>query len=341
MKPFLTAMLLMIVLQTSCAAQAQQSCTNFQALVKATYTFKPSKLSDSERDSKAAAMDKVWDAAKANPRELAPCVRTMLESTDSDPWFRFDGSNLLVSLDPSPESKAIQVRHYTNADLADVHLQVWIETLAQRGSEGFDVSEAANRWLTYPKASYFLPRHGVFEVQTFHGALFLFGSMDESQATPALLKIVNQASHPGREIALLILMDQATPESLRSLKQIDAQGFSYKTRQSLRTLLSNPQLFTPRAKPKTSRAEFVEAFNEILSGNGEKFIRLITQVPDGEVDVVAVLRPEDLPLVRKVRRRFIANATPHAIEFYDSFTRILMTMIWKPEFVNGGIAHRN
>ena len=57
--------------------------------------------------------------------------------------------------------------------------------------------------------------------------------------------------------------------------------------------------------------------------------------------VVAVLRPEDLPLVRKVRRRMVANATPHALEFYDSFTKILMTMIWKPEFVNGDIAHRN
>lgn len=341
MKPILTATLLLIILTTIPAAQAQQSCTSFQALVKATYTFKPSQLSDAQREAKVVAMDKVWDAAKANPRTLAPCLRTMLESTDSDPWFRFDGSNLLVSLDPSPESKAIQVRHYTNTDLADVHLAVWIETLARLGSEGFDVSEAANRWLTYPKARYFLPRHGVFEVQTFHGALFLFGSMDESQATPALLKIVNQANHPGRETALLILMDQATPESLRSLKQIDAQSLSYKTRQSLRTLLSNPQLFTPRAKPKTSRAEFLEAFNEILTGKWEKFIRLVTQVPDGEVDVVAVLRPEDLPLVRKVRRRMVANATPHAVEFYDSFTKILMTMIWKPEFVNGDIAHRN
>jgi hypothetical protein len=341
MKPILTATLLLIILTTIPAAQAQQSCTSFQALVKATYTFKPSQLSEAQRDTKVVAMDKVWNAAKANPRELVPCLRTMLESTDSDPWFRFDGSNLLVSLDPSPESKAIQVRHFTNTDLGDVHLAIWIQTLARRGSEGFDVSEAANRWLTYPKARYFLPRHGAFEVQTFHGALFLFGSMDESQATPALLKIVNQASHPARETALLILMDQATPESLRSLKQIDTQGFSYKTRQSLRTLLSKPQLFTPRAQPKTSRAEFLEAFNELLIGRGEKFIRLITEVPDGEVDVVAVLKPEDLPLVRKVRRRMVANATPHAVEFYDSFTKILMTLIWKPEFVNGAIAHRN
>jgi hypothetical protein len=59
----------------------------------------------------------------------------------------------------------------------------------------------------------------------------------------------------------------------------------------------------------------------------------VSKVPDGEKDVVAVLKPEDLPLVKKVRRMVIANANPHAIEYYNSFTSILMTMTWKPELV--------
>ena len=54
---------------------------------------------------------------------------------------------------------------------------------------------------------------------------------------------------------------------------------------------------------------------------------------DGEKDVVAVLKPEDLPLVRKVRRVLIAAANPHAAEYYDSFTGILMTFVWRPELV--------
>jgi hypothetical protein len=45
---------------------------------------------------------------------------------------------------------------------------------------------------------------------------------------------------------------------------------------------------------------------------------------------VAVLKPEDLPLVRRVRRRIIANGNPHAIDFYNSFSTILMTLILKP-----------
>jgi hypothetical protein len=327
MKFVLTVTLLVISLPTITCGHANESCDSFQALIKSTYNFRPSKISDAEREAKVAAMDKVWSSAKANPKEMQPCLRAALERPDADQWFRFDGSSLLVELDPSPEAKALQVRIYVGTDLDDVSLQVWVETLARRGAEGFDVSEAGNRWLTYPNAHYFLPRHGIYEVKTFEGALFIYGSMDEAQTTPALLKIIGQANHPGREHALRILMSQATLESLRALKQIDAAAFSEKAQKSIQALLNNPDLLKPRIKPKTTREDFLKAFQEIVNGNWDEFIRLVSEVPDGEKDVVAVLKAEDIPLVRKVRRLVIANANPHAIEFYESFTAILMTMI--------------
>jgi hypothetical protein len=159
--------------------------------------------------------------------------------------------------------------------------------------------------------------------------------MDESQATPALLKIVGQANHPGREHALWILMSQATPESLRALKQIDTSAFSVEARNRLRALLGGLELIEPRAKPKTSRADFLKAFQGMVDGNWTMFSGLVSEVPDGEKDVVAVLKPEDIPLVRKVRRLVIARANPHAIEFYNSFTDILMAMTWTPELFHG------
>ncbi len=328
MKPILTLTLLILAFPAIGVAQTGESCATFQALIKTTYNFKPSKLSDTERDGKVSAMDKVWNMATTYPKELLPCLRTMLQDPNADPWFRFDGSNLLVELDPSPESKTVQIQNYTKVDLDDVHPQVWVETLARRGTEGFDVSEAGSRWLNYANAQYFLSRHGAYEIKAYEGALFIYGSMDESQATPALLRMLAKPAHPARELALWILMSQATPLSLRSLKQIDATSFSKKAQQSLRALLDKPELITPRAKPKTSREEFLQAFQEIVTGKWEKFFDLVSQVPDGEKDVVAVLKPEDLPLVRKVRRMVIANANPHAIEYYHSFTSILMTMTW-------------
>jgi len=333
MKPLLALTLFAIVTQANVFAQDKDTCASFQQTVKSTYNFKPSRLPESERNSKSAAMDRFWDMVKADPKRLLPCLRAALQDANADKWFRFDASSLLIELDPAPASKAIQVSSYTDVDLEDVDLRIWVTVLSTRGFEGLDVSEPGNRWLGYRQAKYFIPEHGGYEVGAFLGALFIFGSMDESQATPALIKILSQPDHPGREQALLILMSQATPESLRALKQVDAGAFSGKTRSILQELLNGPDLLKPRAEPKNSREEFIRAFQEMLDGDSRKFMELASKVPDGEKDVVAVLKPEDLSLVRKVRRKMIASGNPHAAEYYNSFTDILMTLVWKPELV--------
>lgn len=310
----------------------QPACAEFQRDMKATYDFKPALLkTEAESDTKSAAMDRFWNAVKAKPAELLPCLRAALADPQSDPWFRFDGSNLLVSLDPSPASKAEQVRQYTTVDLSDVNLEVWVSTLARRGAEGFDVSEAGARWLAYPKAKYYLPQHGAQEVDRFLGALFIFGSMDETQATPALLKLAGSADHPGRENAISLLLMQATPEAVRGLKAVNLAGLPQGAQAALRQHLERPITIKPREKPKTSRAQFLKAFEDAAKGNWKYFAELVNEVPDGERDAVAVLKPEDMPLVRRVRRMRIAHANPHAAQYYVSFTQILMTMIGKPE----------
>lgn len=332
MKFLFTLSLLIATSTGSLHAQETNVCAKFNQAVKSTYNFKPSKLGASARDVKSSAMDRFWEMVKADQKRFLPCLRTALQDTKSDKWFLFDASSLLVEIDPTQDSKAIQVRNFIGVDLNDVDLRTWVEVLAQRGFEGFDVSEAGARWLALPSAKYYLPEHA-FEVGKLEGALFLFGSMDEAQATPALLKIVSQPNQPEREIALAILMTQATPESLRALKELDTNTFSEKTRIAIKNLLTSPPVFKPRAEPKTSRAEFVQAFEEMLRGNPTRFMNLVSTVPDGEKDVVAVLKPEDLPLVRKVRRLWISRGNQHAIEYFQSFTAILLTLTANPDAV--------
>ena len=320
---------------TAAAGQPGDPCAEFRESIRQTYTFKPSRLSPAEQDARSKAMDRIWESAKANPKRALPCLRAALEDPASDPWFRFDGSSLLVQLDPSPAAKAIQVREFTAVDLDDVNLRVWVQTLARRGTEGFDVSEAGARWLAYPKASYSLPDHGGYRVSKSNGALFIYGSMDESQATPALFKIVSQPNHPGREDALWLLMSQATPEALRLLKQVDPRSFSGPPQRNLTALLGQPGLLKPRpGTPRVSRREYLDAFQAIVSKNSWKeFQALVERVPDGEQDTVAVLKPEDLPLLRRVRRLRIAHANQHAIEYYNEFTAILMALTWRADLV--------
>ena len=46
-----------------------------------------------------------------------------------------------------------------------------------------------------------------------------------------------------------------------------------------------------------------------------------------------MLKAEGLVLVSKMRRSIVAGGNQHAIEYYNSFSTILMTLVWKTELV--------
>lgn len=287
------------------ALAAGWSCDRLKREIAATYGFRPSKLSDAEREAKTKQMDAVWSAVHAEPAKLAPCLRDVLAKTKGDPWLLFDGGQLLLDVDPSPESKRLFLDALNRVPLDDVDLGTWVHFAATFGLEDFDTSALGKRWLTYPDAEYYLPEHAAYHVNREVGALFIFGSMDERFATPALLDLTRTATGDAKTIALALLAHQATPEA--------------KARQA-------SPLIEPRAKPRTTRAEFIAAFNALLRGDAKPFDALIAAVPDGERDLVAVAKDEDIPLLRKVRRHYAATTSPHAIDYYNQFTQILLTL---------------
>ena len=303
-------------------------------MIRATYDFKPSKLDKAQRGAKSDAMDKVWSAVESKPKELLPCLRTALEDPKADTWFRFDASSLLVKLDPSDTSKAIQVRAFLDVDLEDADLRTWVQTLSRRAAEGYDVSEGALRWLNHSNANYFLPEHGAYEVNKEGGAFFMLGCMDETNALPVLLKIVSDRNNKHREFALSMLTKLATPEALQALKKIDPNTVSKKGQPVIKAVLTRPKtIILRKGTPKVTRAEYLKAFQNAANGNWKTFDDLVEKVPDGERDAIVVLKDEDLPLLRKVRRLRLAYCNQHAIEYYEDFTSIIMALVWKSELV--------
>ena len=329
-KLFTTPLLVTVVASSlSSGGQSQSACQGFTTRVRATYGFRPSQLSDQERRVHAAALDTFWNAVQANRQALLPCLRTSLTTPPDSGLFLVDGSNLLLTLDSSPAAKAIQVRAYSAVRLDDVDLSVWVESLARRGVDGFDISTAANRWLHYPDAHYYLPEHGAYEVRRLEGALYLYGSMAESLATPALIRLVSAMQDPAREDALYLLFNQATPEAVRALRALAPSSFSDTARAALERFLRQPPLFERRiGRPLTSRTDFLRVFHSLLAGDWSPFLDVAARVSDGERDVVTVMQKEDVPLLREVRRHVIAAANQHGTAYYDSFTRILLTLTW-------------
>jgi hypothetical protein len=313
-------------------ARAGAGCEALDALIASTYDFRPSQLTREQLSAKSAAMDGVWDMVKADPQTLLPCLRAALQAPGADVMFRFDCSTLLVELDPSTESKALQVAYYTGVALEDVDPRSWISVLSQRAFEGHDVSRAAFKWLAWPEASYSIPAHGLHEYGPMEGALFLFGSMDEAQATPALLKLIAEPEHPGRDAAVRILVNQATPEALSALAGIDLDGLSFSARTSIATLRSKPLLLSPAPVPAASRQQLVRTLQSMLD-EPQGFSGFVDEFERSKLDAVALLTDDDLPLLRRARRKLATIGNFHAIGHYNEFTAVLMARTWTPELV--------
>jgi hypothetical protein len=310
---------------------APGQCNALQQMIRNTYNFNPANMNSDQIKNQSAKLDVLWNAVRQSRTTLIPCLRKALREDSSASFFAIDGSMLLVELDPSRASKALQVKKFIAANLDGTDLEYWVKTMARRGVEGFDTSEAGAKWLSYPKAKYHDSIHGGFPVNAFIGAVFIFGSMDEDLATPVLLRIANQTGHPERTSALAILMSQATPASLQAVKQVNTAGLPAGTDQSIRELLENPDLLKPRARPKLTREEQLNAFQGIVNGDYSAFRAMVMKAPDGEADAVAMLRAEDIPLLRQTRRAVISRSNQHALSDYASFTKILWALTWKAE----------
>jgi hypothetical protein len=312
---------------------APGQCDAFQQRIRNTYNFNPANMNSDQIKDQSAKLDVFWNSVRQSRTQLIPCLRKALTEDNSGSFFGIDGSMLLVDLDPSRASKALQVKKFIGANLDGTDLEFWVKTMARRGVEGFDTSEAGAKWLTYSKAKYNDSVHGGFPVGSFIGAVFIFGSMNEDFATPVLLRLTNQVGLPQsqRDSALAILMSQATPASLQALKEVNTTGFQAGTAQSIRELIENPDVLKPRAQPKLTREEQLNAFQGIVNGDYSAFRAMVMKAPDGEVDAVAMLRAEDIPLLRQTRRAAISRSNQHALSDYASFTKILWALMWKAE----------
>jgi HEAT repeat protein len=189
-----------------------------------------------------------------------------------------------------------------------------------------DISGAAERWMRYTHASYVVPQHS-FTARRPEGAFFLYGSMDEALAAPALFKIASDPAHPQRELALSLLGKLATSEADDAFRSVDLSGFPSRVQTAARSELANRPVFKRRDPPKSTREEILAVLRSIVDQRDfGPFMELIDKVPDGERDVVTVMKPADLLLIRKARRAMAASGNPHLMGNYPFFTGIIWTL---------------
>ncbi len=203
------------------------------------------------------------------------------------------------------------LRGCERVDLKDVALEDWVRSLTSLALQDVDPSAAADRWMRYPDAHFVLPVHS-FTAERAEGAFFLYGSMDEALATPALLRrLPPDPAWPERELALSLLAHLATPAADEAFQSVDLSGFSAQAQTGVRSAIANRPIFERRDSPKSTREEILNVFQPIVDHRDFRpFMELVERAPDGERDVVTVMTRDDLPLICRCAERWRPRAIP-------------------------------
>ncbi|MCB9896994.1 MAG: hypothetical protein H6825_03205 [Planctomycetes bacterium] len=304
-------------------------CAELRAKVAETYGFVPHALEGAERKAAATAMDAFWTWARAQGDPIVPCLTEALSADDADPWFRFDGTGLLLEMAPTEASKTLAARLLCEVDLADVDPAEWLRQLLWLGGGDFDVTRAAERWIAAERTA-FVPEH-FLTLGPIEGALLLYGCMDESRATPSLARLAADPGHPAREMAIALLTLQATPESWRALGALDLQTLPAELRESVESLCRDgPQRPDGEPQVHASREELRAALRAQRDG---RFVDGEPLSPrDFVLNALRELRAEDVELLRAARRRRATHLSDETFYDYQQDTFMIQVLTWSEEF---------
>jgi hypothetical protein len=310
--------------------QEADPCAEFNALVAKTYTFKSLRDPGLDPVQIEKRAEQFWNSVKSHKQQYLPCLRKAVEDPKSNPIFRYDGSNLLVELDPSPASKSLQATVFMASDKDIMGASRWVTILSYRGYDGIDISKAAESWISDSNNHYTFAEDDNFRVGPYEGALFLYGSMDERMAVPSLIKVLKTPENEGREAAMAILATLGTQQAFDALKAVNPKEFSPDAQANLKTFLQRKPPLALLKKPHLRRNDYLGVLQAVMKGDFGRYEAAVELREHGEEALLSVMTPADLPLLRKARRLMITGCSQDAMERYHSLTRVILSIEWQP-----------
>jgi hypothetical protein len=229
----------LLVFVSPLASHGQATCSAVRDAEQKTYGFRPSKLSDEEREQKSAAMDSFWNLVKRSGPARSACFESLLEKQD-DGFAAFDEGSLLRSLDHSTQSATIVAHAIARADLADVVAADYIRLALGLAREGVDIEPIAHNYLNSgADARQYLARHGGYRLDRTAGAILLYGALPTDKIDDALSKEVKSDSAETRNSAAMVWSLNLTERSFKGLAALGTMaGFSDEARRAVRHVLT-------------------------------------------------------------------------------------------------------
>jgi hypothetical protein len=202
---------------------AQSLCEKLAQLKKQYYGFKPTKLSAKQREEKSAELDKFWNMAKTAPKDALQCLKDMILTENNDPYFCFDASTLILSLDKQQQYLDVVLEGVKKTDLDDLQLETYLEVCFFLGKNGKDISTPTEKLISTPGAHVYLTTH-VIDLSAIDASLFLYNTMTTEKAESSLINTITKGNAVGKHNAAVVLNLLSTPKGDSLLNRLIVEG---------------------------------------------------------------------------------------------------------------------
>ncbi len=315
----------------SCASYAQTAgCDDLRSVQEHTYGFDPPRLSAEQREQKSREMEGFWHNAKSLGPAAVPCLREMLASDKQDPFFLYDASALLFSLDTSPGSLAAITSALAGTSLTEVDPAEYVGLLIGLSRKGVDIAPLAEKYMTYPKADSYVPQHSM-KLARVDGAILLYGSMKPDVAEKYLEPLATGKDSDARPAAIFALALNMTEASFRALHAgVELAGLPAVNEE---VVLSIARYKALPAVPHTplSRDQVLKRLDAVIRGDFEHIDPANPPYVAGddafEASAGAQLTPADVPVLAEARRVSIRGVSDESLDEYTSLSRTMLQVI--------------
>jgi hypothetical protein len=347
---------------SSPAADPPSTCAELRAEKSKTYGFHLTQLDEAQLDAKSKELDAFWKNVQAAGPEGVTCIRALLAEEKTDHIFQVDAATMLFSADPSPETRNLIRDSLAQADFQESDPANYLSLALELGQAGVDIRPLAAKLLLYPNAVIHISEHSL-DLDSDTSALFLYGTMEPSQASSALTALLDAPEPFVRAAAAHLLAEQMTDESFRVLSKWD--GLSkieedFRRNDIQAVMKYQPQKAADYANPKFTRAQVLQAiaslpytqkeFDDVMATKGAAFDqqmreKKVTQqqlaqaVADSlpiygvtdhtafQTSAVATLKAEDFATIRGARRKSLYNVSDESLAEYLAYTQIMIGML--------------
>jgi hypothetical protein len=338
------------------------SCADLRTAKFKVYGFRPSQLNEQQIDAKSKELDGFWKQVQAAGPDGVSCIRAMLSEEKTDHLFQFDAAAVLYPADNSPETRNLIRDSLAQADFQESDPANYLALALELGQAGTDIRSLASKLLLYPNATIHISEHAL-DLDSDTAALFLYGAMEPSQASTALIALLQAPEPFVRAAAAHLLAEQMTEESLRALGKWDGlakveEDFRRNDIQAIIKLQPlNPRDF---ANPRFTREQVLQTiaalphtqkeFDDVIASKGAAFDQQMREKHATRQEIaqavaeslptygladhtafmtsaIATLTPEDFATIRDARRKSLYNVSDESLAEYLAYTQVMIGLL--------------